>query len=77
MSNVYCCYTARDKKTNKIYCLSMFFDNYQDEYCYYLYITLQVCKKISQESFYENYEVLSEFQEKDLEEKLNTLEMFI
>lgn len=77
MSNVYCCYTARDKKTNKIHCLAMFFDSYRDEYSYYLYITAQVCKKISQEFFYENFEILNEFEEKDLNEKINTLEMFI
>lgn len=77
MDNIYCCYTARNKKTNKIHCLAMFFDNYKEEYAYYLYITAQVCKKISQESFDENFEILNEFEEKDLEEKINTLEMFI
>ena len=45
MDNIYCCYTARNKKTNKIHCLAMFFDNYKEEYAYYLYITAQVCKK--------------------------------
>lgn len=77
MSNIYCYYTAKDRKTNKIHCLAMFFDSYLAEYFYYLYITPQVCKKITQESFDENYEVLNEFEEKDLNEKINTLEMFI